>query len=83
MRGSWKVSMPKMAAKPGHAHFVIASKTEKGWRAEMIAQFSEKKARLMWRLAQMSDAEIDKTLGTLNTTARDEDQPAEAGHEND
>ena len=65
MRGSWKVSMPKMAAKPGHAHFVIASKTEKGSRAEMIAQFSEKKTRLMWKLAQMTDAEIDKTLGLI------------------
>ena len=82
--------MPKVAAKPGYAHFVIASKTEKGSRAEMIAQFSEKKARLIWKLAQMSDAEIDKTLALLNTTARelvvenptealDRVQPSEAG----
>ena len=68
MSVSWKVSMPKAAAKPGHTHFVIASKTEKGSRAEMIAQFSEKKARLMWKLAQMTDAEIDKTLGLIDGT---------------
>ena len=37
-------------------------------RAEMIAQFSEKKARLMWKLAQMTDAEIDKTLGLIGAS---------------
>ena len=59
----WKVPMPKNAPGTGNVHFAMASKMLNGARAELHAEFSETKARLMWKLSQMSDEQIAKTVG--------------------
>lgn len=59
----WKVPMPKPAPGAGKVHFAMASKMVNGARAELHAEFSEVKARLMWKLSQMSDDQIAKTIG--------------------
>ena len=54
----WKIPLPNRLPPRGNVHFAMAAKTNSGSRAELHAEFSEAKSRLMWKLAHMSDEQI-------------------------
>ncbi len=55
----WKAPLPKNNPPEGVTLFVIAAKNHSGARAELSGEMSTKKMQLIFKLAQMSDSEVD------------------------
>ncbi|MFA7290945.1 MAG: hypothetical protein WC023_01730 [Rhodocyclaceae bacterium] len=55
----WKAPLPKNNPQEGVSLFVLAAKNHLGTRAEMSGEMSTRKMQLIFRLAQMSDSDIE------------------------
>jgi hypothetical protein len=60
MAANWRARLPRQNPADGMMHVVIAAKSSTGDRVEVDDEMSEKKARMILKLALMTDDAIEK-----------------------